>query len=250
MIKAIIVDDEQHCINRLSRLLNENCAQSVNVLGAYMSGGAALEAIDSMEPDLVFMDIQLGDMLGIDLLKLVPEVKFDVIFTTAYDNYAIQAFKFSAIDYLLKPLAADELVAAINRVEQINDKKQLAKKLDTLFHNLKYQNGNTAKISVPTSTGLVFLNVKDIIRCKADVNYTTIYLKDKTSITVAKTLKEFEGMLTPHDFYRIHSAHLINMHSIKSYHRGKGGYIVMHDNTTLEVSSRKKYLFLKAMGEL
>jgi two-component system LytT family response regulator len=249
MIKAIIVDDEQHCISRLTRLLEENCAQTVEVIGVCTTGKDGFEKISNLKPDLVFMDIQLGESTGIDLLKQIGKIDFEVIFTTAYDNYAIQAFKFSAIDYLLKPVEADELSAAVQRLRHINDQKQLADRLQNLFQNLK--GGSTpARISVPTNNGLVFLNVQDITRCEADVNYTTIYLKDKSTLTVAKTLKDFDQMLSVHQFFRIHSAHLINLQSVKSYHRGKGGYVIMNDNTSLEVSSRRKDLFLQKMAEL
>jgi two-component system LytT family response regulator len=192
----------------------------------------------------------LNESTGFDLLNRLPKITFEVIFTTAYDNYAIKAFKFSALDYLLKPVAAEELLQGISKYQQIQNQQQLSEKFSALFQNLKASNGLPKKITVPTSKGLEFIAVDDIIRCEADVNYTTIFLKDKKHLMVAKTLKEFDDMLTEHQFFRIHNSHLINLNYVKSYHKGKGGYVTMADNTSLEVSTRRKDLFLKTIEEI
>lgn len=250
MIRSIIVDDEQHCTNRLAGMLNTHCKSTVQLTGTFASVDAAFEGIASLKPDLVFLDVQLHGLTGFDLLERLPEINFEVIFTTAYDNYAIKAIKFSAIDYLLKPVDPGDLLQAIARLQKILQQHDLSEKFDTLFHNLKSANVASRKITVPTSKGLMFLPVNDIIRCEADVNYTTIYLKDKQRLMVAKTLKEFDDLLADHQFFRIHNSHLINLDHIKSYHKGKGGYVTMTDNTSLEVSTRRKDLFMKRIEDI
>jgi two-component system LytT family response regulator len=250
MIRAIIVDDEQHCSNRLNDLINRYCKNTVQITGVFDSVETALTGINELKPELVFLDVQLHELTGFDLLEQIPSINFEVIFTTAYDNYAIKAFKFSAVDYLLKPVDPDDLLTAIDKLQKVLQQHDLSEKFNALFHNLKSGHGVSKKITVPTSKGLMFLPVNDIIRCEADVNYTTIYLKDKQQLMVAKTLKEFDDMLADHQFFRIHNSHLINLDYIKSYHKGKGGYVTLADNTSLEVSTRRKDLFLKKIEEM
>lgn len=250
MIKSIIVDDEQHCINRLRDQLNNLCKNTVEVAATFSSLDTAIASINKHKPDLLFLDVQLNESTGFDLLSRLPEINFEVIFITAYDHYAIKAFKFSAIDYLLKPVDPDDLLQAINKAQNALGRYDLSKKFDALFQNLKSAGSSTRKITVPTSKGLIFIPVNDIIRCEADVNYTTIYLKDKQQVLVAKTLKDFDEMLSDHQFFRIHNSHLINLNYIRSYHKGKGGYVTLTDNTSLEVSTRRKDLFLKKISEI
>ncbi|HVS92927.1 MAG TPA: LytTR family DNA-binding domain-containing protein [Mucilaginibacter sp.] len=245
MIRSIIVDDEEHCISRLQGLLDTYCKHTVQVAGTFNTVEKALAGIAEIKPDLLFLDVQLHEKTGFDLLGQLPNINFEVIFTTAYDNYAIKAFKFSAIDYLLKPIDPDDLLQAMNKLQKAMQHNELSDKFSALLGNLRSNSLAARKITVPTSKGLVFLPVDEIIRCEASVNYTTIYLKDKQSLMVAKTLKDFEELLADHHFFRIHNSHLINLNCIKSYHRGKGGYVVLSDNTSLEVSTRKKDLFLK-----
>jgi len=249
MIRAIIVDDEQHCINRLEDVLHKYCRQTLLVAGTFDTAEKAMTGIRELKPDLIFLDVQLHDRTGFDLLSQLPEINFEVIFVTAYDNYAIKAFKFSAIDYLLKPVDPDDLLRAVDKLQRVLQQQELTDKFSTLLYNLKASNTATRKITVPTSKGLVFLVIDDIIRCEASVNYTTIYLKDKQQLMVAKTLKDFEDILSDHQFFRIHNSHLINLNYIKTYHKGKGGYVVLSDNTGLEVSTRRKDLFLKKIEE-
>ncbi|HRQ50846.1 MAG TPA: LytTR family DNA-binding domain-containing protein, partial [Agriterribacter sp.] len=181
-------------------------------------------------------------------LKQVGEINFDVIFTTAYEKYAVQAFKFSAIDYLLKPVDADELKQAVAKLEQRLSKNEMSKKVDALFDNMKNMQTASKRIGIPTVGGITYVAVGDIIRCHSQINYTVFYLKDNQKITVAKTLKEFEEMLSDHNFYRVHNSHLINLAYVKKYHRGKGGYLTMADNTEIEVSIRRKDELLKKLS--
>ncbi|MBS1565810.1 MAG: response regulator transcription factor [Bacteroidetes bacterium] len=247
MIRAIIIDDEQHCIDRLSRLLHDSCSDTVSLTGSYSSVAEGLKALRQQQPDLVFLDVMIQEETGFDLLQQLPDISFDIIFTTAFEKYAVQAFRFSAIDYLLKPIDGDELLQAVGKMALKMEKEQLSKKLDTLFHNLKNIQGTSKRIGIPTIHGFSFVQVNDIIRCQSEVNYTTIFLKDKQKITVAKTLKEFEELLTDYNFYRIHNSHLINLACIKSYNKGKGGHVLMTDNSEIEVSTRRKEEFLKKL---
>ncbi|MBS1597615.1 MAG: response regulator transcription factor [Bacteroidetes bacterium] len=249
MIKAIIIDDEQHCVNRLSDLLDEHFSQSIHVAANFQTVEEALTGINTIKPDLVFLDVQIHDKTGFDLLKQLDEIDFQIIFTTAYEKYAVQAFKFSALDYLLKPIDPDDLKLAIHKLKELISKNDTAGKLDTLFHNLKNLQGISKRICVPVVNGFVFLQVNDIVRCQSDVNYTTIFLKDNKNLVVAKTLKEFETMLSDYNFYRVHNSHMINLNYIKSYNKGKGGYVTMIDNSSVEVSTRRKDEFLKRLED-
>lgn len=247
MIKAIIIDDEAHCIRLLKSLLAEYGRDRIELLGSFQTVEQGITAIYNLHPDLIFLDVQMNGQTGFDLLKQIKEINFEVIFTTAYEKYAVQAFKFSAIDYLLKPIDSDDLINALDKVFQKISKDEISLKLEALFHNLKNING-PKKISVPTLDGLVFLEIMDIIRIQSHSNYTTIYLKDHQKLTVAKTLKEYENLLSDYNFYRVHNSHLINVAHIKKYNKGKGGIILMSDQSEIEVSSRKKEEFLKKLS--
>jgi len=248
MIRALIVDDEQHCIDRLSGLLHDSCTQTVQLIGALQSVEEGIEAITKQQPDVVFLDVQIHDKTGFDLLQQLHEIHFEVIFTTAFERYAVQAFRFSAIDYLLKPVDPDDLLRAVDKLKEKISRQEMSQKLDVLFHNLKSIEGASKRINVPTINGLMFLQVSDIVHCRSDVNYTHIFLRDKKKITVAKTLKEFEELLTDYNFYRVHNSHLINLAHVKEYNKGKGGYVSMIDGSEIEVSSRRKSDFLQRLS--
>ncbi|HKI45002.1 MAG TPA: LytTR family DNA-binding domain-containing protein [Balneolales bacterium] len=250
MINAIIIDDEQHCVDRLSILLSTYCSQSIHLAGSFLTLATGIRGIRKLQPDVIFLDVMLGEQTGFDLLEQLGDISSAVIFTTSYDKYAVQAFRFSAIDYLLKPVDPDDLKEAVKKLQEKISMEELSEKFDVLFHNLKTMQGASRKISIPTSSGLTFLQVSDIIRCQSDINYTTIYLKNKQKITVARTLKEFEELLTDYNFYRVHNSHLINLAYIKSYHKGKGGSVQMTDQSEIEVSTRRKENFLKKLSEM
>jgi two-component system LytT family response regulator len=241
MIRTIIIDDEQHCIDRLSGMLTDHCKKEVLLMDSFSSFDDGIKGIERLQPQLVFLDVQIKDKTGFELLKQVSDLNFDVIFTTAYEKFAVQAFKFSATDFLLKPIVAEDLLAAIQKLNNKLSLTEKAKKFETLFFNVSE---SAKRIAIPTVTGFTYLNTSDILRCESDVNYTTIYLKDKTSLMVAKTLKEFEEMLRDFGFFRIHNSHLINIAYIKSYNKGKGGYVTLTDNKQIEVSTRRKDEFL------
>ncbi|MDP4286195.1 MAG: LytTR family DNA-binding domain-containing protein [Bacteroidota bacterium] len=250
MIQALIIDDEQHCIDSLSLLLKENYSQSVKEIGACHSVEEGVRAIRELKPGLVFLDVEMRNQTGFDLLQQIGEINFEVIFITAHEKYAVQAFRFSAFDYLLKPVNRNQLVTAIDKLKEKFSQKEQSQKIETLFHNLKTMTGVSRKISIPTGNGLLFPEVNEIIRCESDSNYTHIYLKDQQKITVARTLREFEELLADCNFYRVHNSHLINLSFIKSYQKGKGGMVTLTDNTQIEVSVRRKEQFLKKISEM
>lgn len=246
MLKAIIIDDEIHCIHRLTELLKHYCSNNVQLLDSFSSVKEGITGILELHPDVVFLDVQMNDKTGFDLLNEIRDINFEVIFTTAYEKYAVQAFKFSAVDYLLKPVDADDLVAAVNKVNKKISSNEISQKINTLFHNLK--NNQPKRISIATVDGISFVEINDIIRCQSQINYTMIFLKDKQKITVAKTLKEFEELLSDYNFYRVHNSHLVNLDYIKKYHKGKGGTISMIDHSEIEVSSRRKEGLLQRLS--
>jgi two-component system LytT family response regulator len=250
MLKAIIIEDEQHCIDRLNNLLAQAASSPVSLLNSYTTIEDGLQAIHKFQPDVVFLDVQIHDKTGFDLLTMIEQINFEVIFTTAYDKYAVKAFRFSAIDYLLKPVDIDDLQQALKKLDDKVSKKEMSGKFEVLLHNLKDIRGASKRISIPTINGFSFLSVSEIIRCQAEINYTTIYLKEKQKLTVAKTLKEFEELLTEYNFYRIHNSHLINLAYVKSYNKGKGGYVSMIDDSEIEVSTRRKEDFLKRLASV
>jgi two-component system LytT family response regulator len=247
MIRAIIIDDEQHCVDRLSRLLEEHFSADVHLMKSFNSATEGLKAIHKYKPDLVFLDVQLNDKTAFELLKQIDEIDFEIIFTTAYEKYAVQAFKFSALDYLLKPVDPADLKQAVQKLLDKNPKINTTKKLETLLGNLY---GTSKKICVPVVNGLVVLTVSDIIRCESEINYTTIFMKDRQKLTVAKTLKDFDEILSDYNFFRVHNSHLINMAYVKTYNKGKGGSVIMSDHTEIEVSTRRKDEFLKKLSEV
>jgi len=247
MINAIIVDDEQHCIDRLNTLLQELFVQDIAVKAACKTVEEAVDAIKTVKPQLVFLDVQINEETGFDLLEQLPQIDFAVIFTTAFEKYAVQAFKFSAVDYLLKPVDTDDLKMAVEKAKSGIAIKDTAAKIDVLFYNSQQIENKLKRICIPVSTGLLFIQVSDIIRCESDVNYTTLYLKDKKKIVAAKTLKDFEEMLTGYNFYRVHNSHLVNLAYITGYNKSKGGggVVIMSDGSEAEVSTRRKEEFLR-----
>lgn len=246
MIKAIIIDDEQHCIDRLEALLKPY-SNTITIIGSYLTVDTGVQGIESLSPDVVFLDVQIHEQTGFDVLKAVKQLNFEVIFTTAFEMYAVQAFKFSAIDYLLKPIDADDFRLAIDKLSQKIEAKDFSKKVKVLLDNIS-KNDVQKKITIPTLDGLEFLEVANIIRCEADINYTIIHTKDGRKIMVAKTLKSFEALLSDCNFFRVHNSHLINLNHLVKYTKGKGGYVTLIDHSTIEVSVRRKEDFLKAIG--
>jgi two-component system LytT family response regulator len=243
MLKAIIVDDELKARENLQILL-QDFVKGIEVVALCQNINEAVEAVEIHSPHVVFLDIQLQRETGFDLLTKFEELNFEVIFTTAYTEYAIKAFKFSAIDYLLKPIDIDELKKAVSKVEK-RVTQNSTKQLTQLVQQLK--NGPDFRIALPTLDGLVFVNVQDILYCEAASNYTQIFTAEEKYV-VSKTLKEYDELLSDYNFFRIHNSYLININSIKKYVKGDGGYVVLNNNTSLDVSKRKKEAFLNRIG--
>jgi len=250
MTRAILIDDEQHCIDRLINLLQRRHSETVELIGCYNNAEEGEKAIRSMRPDLVFLDIQIGDTTAFDLLRSIGRPNFAIVFVTAYDSYAVDAFRFSAIDYLLKPIDAAQLDEALKKAASQQMAEESSRRLDTLLHNMQVMQGPSRRICLPVMSGLVFIQVGDIIRCQAEVNYTVLFLRDKQKITVSKTLGEFEHMLENANFFRVHNSHLVNLAYIKSYHKGKGGFLTMTDLSQVEASTRRKEEFLRRLSSL
>jgi len=244
MLKAIIVDDEEKSRENLKILIEEFCS-NVQVLALAKSVSEGIEAIDNFRPDILFLDIQMQKETGFDLLNRIKKIDFEIIFTTAHSEYAIDAIKFSAIDYLLKPIDINDLKQAIRRVEKKLTNNNFKEQFETLLHNFRADNSDSYKLAIPSSDGLVFISIKNIIYCEALSNYTKIHMKDGKFHIISKTLKEYEGLLSNYHFFRVHHAYLINTKEIKKYVRGNGGYVIMNNDVSIDVSKRKKELFLK-----
>ncbi len=242
MIRSIIVDDELKSRESLKILVEDFCS-GVTVEAMCQNITEASQAIADIKPDLVFLDIQLQRETGFDLLTKCKDFDFEVIFTTAHAEYALKAFKFSAIDYLLKPIDIEELTQAVRKVEKSRS-KTIAERLQQLLQNLRIGTTENYKLALPTVEGLIFVKVSDILYCEASSNYTEIVMMDNKKYIVSRTLKEYDDMLGEQNFFRIHHSYLINLNGIKKYIRGDGGYVVMCNDKSLQVSKRKKEGFL------
>lgn len=243
MLKCIIVDDEFKSRESLKTIIEKFC-ENLSVLKVCQNGDEAIEAIHSGKPDIVFMDIQLHKETGFEILERLDKIEFELIFTTAYSEFAIKAFKFSAIDYLLKPIDINDLKVAIEKARK-RITGNIAERIAQLGQNLKSNTFKNSRLAIPATDGLVFVNVDEIIYCEATGNYTNIHMDDGRKFVVSRTLKEYEDLLEGHDFFRIHNSFLINLNSLKKYIRGEGGQVVMSNNQTLDVSKAKKKSFLE-----
>jgi two-component system LytT family response regulator len=248
-IRAIIVDDELGARESLAKMVEKNCKQVVIVAKAD-SMASAYEAITTHQPDLVFLDIEMPNGNAFDLLEKFKEINFNIIFTTAYDHYAIKAIKFSAVDYILKPIDPEELVQAVKRLEEkIGQNTSLNSQFKTLLSNVRPDN-KLKKVGIPDGDGLIFINLSEIIRCDSDGNYTFFVLTSGKKIIVSRTLGEYEQMFADDNFFRVHRSHLINLEHVKKYIKGEGGYVIMTDNSQVEVSRRNKNDFLERLSLL
>ena len=244
MINAILIDDEVHCMESLSILLNKFCPE-VKVLERCLSAKQGLEATRKLKPDLVFLDVEMPSMSGFEFLEQFNEIPFSVIFTTAYDKYAIKAIRFSALDYLLKPIDPKELVAAVHKVEAHNH-PPTSEQFRMLLDKIQNKENGLTKIAVPIVEGFELVKADDIITCEADNNYTYLHLKNKRKITACRTLKEVEEQLELFpSFIRVHHSYIVNLNEVTKYIRGDGGYLMMSDGSTVDVSRSRKTSLLK-----
>ncbi len=246
MMKALIVDDEPKNIRILQGLLTDFCPQ-VQVVGEAQGADPAATLIRSLQPDVVFLDIEMPYGNGFDLLDKVMPVNFEIIFITAFDEYTLKAFRYSALDYLLKPVSIDELKEAVEKAERKLQQRQINLQLENLLFNFRRQT-NLQKIAVPWMDGLIFMPLAEIIRFEARGGYSHIFARDQRRFLCSRTIKEYEDILPEDIFYRIHNSHLINLNHIKKYHKGRGGVIEMEDGAMIEVASRRKEEFLAKFG--
>lgn len=245
-LRIVIVEDEKNSREGLKNLLSEFCPNT-EVVGMACNIESGLTAIRDLSPDLVLLDIEMQSATGFDLLEKVPDIRFDVIFTTAYEQYAIKAIKFSAMDYLLKPIDVKELVQAVERVQNKRSAGSASQQVKYLLENMRAAPNKINKITLSTSDGMVFLPVNEIIRCEAQGAYTQFNLKSGKKILVSKNLKEYEMLLHDYKFLRVHNSHLINLTEVSRYVKADGGYAVMNDGTNIPISNTRKDEFLELM---
>ncbi|HZK07517.1 MAG TPA: LytTR family DNA-binding domain-containing protein [Bacteroidales bacterium] len=250
MVKAVIIDDEKKSRQALISLLERYC-HSVIILGEAEGVRSGVDLIKSTEPDVIFLDIQMQDGSGFRLLQYFDEINFEIVFTTAFDQYAIKAIKFSALDYLLKPIVPQELMDAVRKVEDIKIARQqnISKNIDVLLENIQNP-AESRKIILSTAEKIHVVDVDDIIRCESDNYYTNFFFKDGTKLLISKTLKENEYLLRGHQFIRSHKSHLINTKYIKGFLKGDGGFILMSDKSKVPVSRRRKELIMETLNNL
>ena len=245
MIKAIIIDDEPDCCESLAILLERFCPE-VKVAAICYSGDKALASIQEIKPQLVFLDIEMPYMNGFELLEKLPLIDFEIIFTTSYDQYAIKAFRFSALDYLLKPIDREELQKAVNKVVS-RKQNPFPQQLEILLQKINQTSNPIQRIALPTMEGLQLVPVSSIISCASDGNYTIFFLKDKQKIVVSRPLKEVEEMLAEHFFFRVHHSYIVNMNEIEKFVKTDGGYLIMSDGSSVDVSRSKKEILMKKL---
>jgi len=244
MIKAILIDDEVHCLETLSILLKEYCPD-VQIVDQCRSAKKGLEAIEKMKPDLVFLDIEMPAMNGFEMLEQFTEIPFAIIFTTSYDQYAIKAIRFSALDYLLKPIDPKELVNAVKKVQEQRH-LPMAEQFQMLLKQIQDKDHHFNKIAVPTAEGFELIPADQVIRCEADDNYTHLFIKSNRKIIACRTLKEMEEQLHDFSFFvRVHHSYLVNLNEVTKYIRGEGGYLVMSDGSVVNVSRSRKDSLMK-----
>jgi two-component system, LytTR family, response regulator len=248
MLRVLIIDDEDHMRDTLIKLLELHCSD-VLVVGQASGVITGAAAINELHPDLVFLDIQMKDGTGFDLLYNLPSIDFKVIFVTAYDKYALQAFRCSAVDYLLKPVNPELLADAVKRAGQMIQ-EHFNLQMKALEENLKSVNKQHKKIIIKTTENIHLLDMKSIISCESENSYTTIHTAGGDKILVSKTLKDYEDMLADCGFYRVHKSYLINLLQIKRFERQDGGSIIMNNDLKIPVASRKRDELLQLFEKL
>jgi two-component system, LytTR family, response regulator len=245
MLNAIIVDDEPHCCKTLESLLKRYCPE-VSVIATCANGVDALQAIRQLNPGLVFLDVEMPKMNGFEMLEQLHEINFHLIFVTSYDAYALRAIRFSAIDYLLKPVDREELQIAVQKVVK-RMQAPLPEQLRIILEKIQHPSASSGKIALPTMEGLQLIPVRSIVSCEANDNYTTITLKNNKKIVISCTLKVIEELLEDHSFIRVHRSFVVNLDEVEKYVKADGGYLVMSDGSEILISRNKKEELLKKL---
>lgn len=249
MIRAIIIEDETLSQEMLTLLLQRHKAD-VEIIDTCSNPTNGIESIAKHQPELVFLDIQMPKMNGFDMLKKISNINFEVIFTTAFDQYAIDAIRTSALDYLLKPIDDEDLTAAIEKCKERMVEKKTKRQFENLFNNLTNKNPLDKTLALSASDGISFVKMSDILRVEANGRYAKFYLLNKETILVSKTLGDFEDILSANQFFRIHDSSIINLNHVKKYIRGDGGTVLLSDNTEHDVARRRKEEFVKLIPKL
>jgi len=247
MINAVLIDDETAGLEALQFAIEKYCPDVV-IKGVYDKPEDGLSGIKKINPSLVFLDVQMPQMSGFDLLQKLSPINFEVIFVSAHNQYAIKAIKFSALDYLLKPVDAEDLVSAVKRVKQRQDQSINSFQYQSVLNNIQLKSGKVEKLAVPTLQGIDFFNTQDILYCKAEGSYTRIVLRNNQQALVSKNLKDFESLLAESGFFRVHHSYIINLSHVEKYVKGDGGYVILTDNHHVDVSRRKKEEFLEFLN--
>ncbi len=242
-IRTILIDDEQNAVEALHKLLTEYCPQ-IEVLEKLNSANEAYHAIISHQPDLIFLDIQMPSGSGFDLLARFPNPDFKVIFATAFDFYALNAIKFSALDYLLKPVAPNDLKEAVSKATIQIRSKQLTDDLQNLIHNLQNPRNRKNKVNISTQSGIELIEIDQIVRCEAVNGFTVLHLDNKKDLVSSRDLKFYQEVLEEYDFYRVHDSHLVSYFHIKRINNNDGGVVLTSDNTQVPISRRRKPEFM------
>jgi len=249
MIRTIIIDDEADGRDAI-RITLEKYLPDLTITGIFGDPEEGLNAIRKSPPDLLFLDIQMPRMSGFDLLNALMPFSFEVIFVTAFDQYAIKAIRFSALDYLLKPLDIDELRGAIDRARERLCARDSGIQYQAILHNARQRGSRIERLAVPTGEGIEFFNTADIIYCEADGSYTTLHLCNGPTTLVSRNLKDFENLLGDSGFSRVHHSFLININHVQKYVKGEGGYVVMTGDHHVDISRRRKEDFLRLLDKV
>jgi two-component system LytT family response regulator len=249
MINAVIIDDEKDSIDTLKWKLENYCSE-VTVVASFDSPAEGVSYLKKDPPDLLFLDIEMPMLTGFDVLEEIGrDISFDIIFTTAYDNFGIQAVKFSALDYLLKPVQNKELKDAIEKHLKKTQHKIPAEQIDALLTNVQAEKkGKRGRVALASKESIEFVDPQDIVVCEANSNYTNVYLVEGRKRVISKTLKEFEDLLTPFDFFRPHNSHLVNLSRVREFIRGDGGYLVMENKMKIPVSKNRRERLLDLLS--
>lgn len=243
MITAVLIDDDANLREGMKGLL-ARYAPNIKIIGEAESVSTGISVVSLLQPKVIFLDIQLNDGTGFDILEKLSEngnkISIQVVFITAHEQYAVKAFRFSALDFLLKPIDPDDLQKVIAKINETIQKSDSYANIDLLLENIRKKTDNFRRIALSTSEGIYLFEISEIIRCESSDNYTIFYIRNNRPILISKTLKEYEELLSEHGFERIHQSHLINLSHLKSYIKKDGGYVVMADDSRLPISQRKK----------
>ncbi len=248
MIKTVIIDDEAPARNILKQIIADKF-RDVELIGEADSVATGVALIESTKPELVLLDINLSDGLGFNILEQIEEINFQVIFVTAYDTYAIKAFQFNALDYILKPIKIDQLLTALTKAKKIVGDTFITKAELKVFIDNYTKGEEDRKIAIREASKISYIIIKDIVRLKGEGSYTTFHLKDQTKIVSSKTLKVYEELLPESLFYRVHQSDMVNMDYVKAYNKEEGGYAILTDDTRIDVARRRKEAFLEALNQ-